>query len=189
MNIKPKVNGTKVVTGKIRLSYANIFEPRAAAEGQEPKYSVSIIIPKSDTETIAAINKAVEEAKEQGKAKWGGKIPANLKLPLRDGDEDRPDDEAYANSYFINANSTRKPEIVDRFGNRDLGPDDVYSGCYARVSLNFYAFNASGNRGVGCGLGNIQKLEDGERLGGAFSSAEDDFDFEEEELEDLDFLS
>ena len=156
MNIKPKVNGTKVVTGKTRLSYANIFEPRAAAEGQEPKYSVSIIIPKSDTETIAAISKAVEEAKEQGKAKWGGKIPANLKLPLRDGDEDRPDDEAYANSYFINANSTRKPEIVDRFGNRDLGRT-MLLGCYARVSLN-YAFNASGNRGIGCGLGNIQKL-------------------------------
>lgn len=177
VNIEPKRADTKVVTGKVRLSYANIHEPRAMNDGQEPKYSCSIIIPKADKKTIKLINEAIQAAIERDKHKWGGKVPANLKLPLRDGDEDRPDDEAYVDSYFINANSTRKPEIVDIYGNRDLGPDEVYSGCYARVSLNFYGFNAAGNRGVGCGLGNIQKLEDGERLGGGFSSAADDFDF------------
>lgn len=186
MNVKPKLNGTKVVTGKVRLSYANIFEPRAMSDDQEPKYSVSIIIPKSDTETLEAIKKAIAEAREQGKPKWGGKIPANLKLPLRDGDEDRPEDEAYANSYFINANSTHAPEVVDIYG-RPLGPDDVYSGCYARVSINFYPFNKAGNKGVGAGLGNIQKLEDGDRLGGSFAKAEDDFEFEEPAFDD--FLS
>ncbi len=186
-NIKPKQNGTRVVTGMVRLSYANVFEPRAI-EGQDPKYSVSLIIPKSDKATIKAIVNAIEAAKEQDKGKWQGKIPASLKIPLRDGDEDRPDDEAYADSYFVNANSIRKPEIVDRYG-KPMGPDDVYSGCYARVSLNFYGYNASGNRGVGCGLGNIQKLEDGERLGGGFTTAADDFEFDEDPIEDLDFLS
>lgn len=182
---QPKRKGAKVVTGMVRLSYANVHEPRSI-EGQEPKYSASLIIPRSDTATIKAIQEAIEEAKELGKTKWGGKIPTGLKIPLRDGDEDRPDDAAYADSYFVNANSARKPEIVDLQGNRDLGPNDVYSGCYARVSINFFAYSAAGNRGIGCGLGNIQKLDDGQPLGG-FSRAEDDFDFEDS-AEDLAFL-
>ena len=179
-----KQNGTKVVTGMVRLSYANLFEPRAANEGQVPKYSVSLIIPKSDTATIKAIQAATEEAKKRDKGKWDGKVPARLKTPLRDGDEDRPDDEAYADSYFVNANSTTKaPQVVDRYG-KSLGSEDVYSGCYARVSLNFYGYNEAGSKGIACGLGNVQKLEDGERLGGGFSTAEDDFDFDDD-----DFLS
>lgn len=182
---QPKRKGSKVVTGMVRLSYANVHEPRSI-EGQEPKYSASLIIPKSDTATITAVQEAIEEAKELGKAKWGGKIPTGLKIPLRDGDEDRPDDAAYADSYFVNANSARKPEIVDLHGARDLGPNDVYSGCYARVSINFFAYSAAGNRGIGCCLGNIQKLDDGEPLGG-FSRAEDDFDFEDS-AEDMSFL-
>lgn len=183
---KPKRVGTRVVTGMVRLSYAHLHEPYSI-NGEDPKYSVSLIIPKSDKATIEAIQEAVEEAKETYKHLWGGKIPANLKTPLRDGDEERPDDEAYANSYFINANSKRKPEIVDLKGNKELGPDEVYSGCYARVSVNFYGFNVSGNRGIACGLGNVQKLDDGEPLGG-FTRAEDDFDFIEDEDDD-DFLS
>ena len=182
---KAKRNGTKVVTGMVRLSYAHLHEPYAI-EGNDPKYSVSLIIPKSDKSTLQAIKEAIEEAKEKYKHLWGGKIPANLKTPLRDGDEERPDDEAYANSYFVNANSKRKPELVDLKGNKDLGPDEVYSGCYARVSINFFGYNAAGNKGIGCGLGNVQKLDDGEPLGG-FSRAEDDFDFEDDG--DDDFLS
>lgn len=185
-NYKAKRTGSKVVTGMVRLSYAHLHEPKSI-EGSEPKYSVSLIIPKSDTSTLKAINEAIKEAQEEGKGKWGGKIPANLKLPVRDGDEERPDDEAYADSYFINANSVRKPEIVDLRGNKGLGPDEVYSGCYARVSVNFYPFNVSGNRGIACGLGNVQKLDDGERLGGG-STAEEDFEFEEYDAEDDDFL-
>lgn len=183
-NYTAKRTGTKVVTGMVRLSYANLHEPKSI-DGSEPKYSVAIIIPKSDKATIKAINEAIEEAKELGKAKWNGKIPASLKTPLRDGDEERPDDEAYADSYFVNANSKRKPEIVDLRGSKGLGEDEVYSGCYARVSINMFGYNTAGNRGVGCGLGNVQKLDDGEPLGGA-TSAKDDFDFEE--LEEDDFL-
>ena len=180
----PKRTGTKVVTGMVRLSYAHLHEPHSI-DGTDQKYSVSLIIPKSDKKTLKAIQEAVNEAKENAKHLWGGKVPANLKTPLRDGDEERPDDEAYADAYFINANSKRKPEIVDLKGNKGLGPDEVYSGCYARVSINFYGFNVSGNRGIACGLGNVQKLDDGDPLGG-FSRAEDDFEFEE--YEDDDFL-
>ena len=177
-------NTTKVVTGIVRLSYANIWEP-ASVNGGTPKYSVSLIIPKSDTKTIAAINAAVDAAIKQGAAKFGGKIPnkAALKLPLRDGDTER-EDEAYKDSYFVNANSTTAPQIVDRAVQPILDRSEVYSGCYARVSVNFYAFNSNGNRGIACGLGNIQKIRDGEPLGGK-SSAVSDFSTDADE----DFLS
>lgn len=169
-----KNNSTKVVTGIVRLSYANVWEP-ASINGGSPKYSVSLIIPKSDTKTLTDINAAIDAAIEQGVGKFGGKKPnkAALKLPLRDGDTER-DDEAYKNSYFVNANSTTAPQIVDRAVNPIIDRSEVYSGCYARVSINFYAFNSNGNRGIACGLGNIQKVRDGEPLGGK-SSAADDF--------------
>lgn len=169
-------NSTKVITGKVRFSYANVFEPTAMQDGQKPKYNVSIIISKSDTKTVEAIKKAIEAAKEAGKSKIAdknGKIPVNLKTPLRDGDEEHPDDPAYENSYFINANSERKPGIVDRDLNPIMSRDDFYSGCYGRASINFYAFNVN-SKGIACGLNNLQKLEDGERLAGG-SSAEEDF--------------
>ncbi len=165
---------TKVVTGIVRLSYANVWEPKSINGGAE-KYSVSVIIPKSDTKTINAINAAVDLAIKEGAGKFGGKIPnkASLKLPLRDGDAER-DDEAYKGAYFVNANSKTPPQIVDKDLNPVLDKTEVYSGCYARVSLTFYAFNSNGNKGIACGLGNIQKIRDGETLGGR-SSAEDDF--------------
>lgn len=174
---------SKVVTGKVRFSYANIWEPKSI-NGSEEKYSVSLIIPKSDAKTIEEIQVAMEEAKQEGIAKFGGKIPANLKLPLRDGDIDRPDDEAYQGCYFINTNSKDKPQIVDKKVKPILDPNEVYSGCYGRASINFYAFNQNGNKGIACGLGNLQKLEDGEPLSG-HSRAEDDFEAYGED----DFLS
>ena len=164
---------TKVVTGIVRLSYANVWEP-ASINGSKPKYSVSLIIPKGDTKTNTEINAAIDAAIQEGAAKFGGKIPnkAALKLPLRDGDIER-DDEAYKGSYFVNANSTTAPEVVDRSLQRILDRNEVYSGCYARVSINFYAFNSNGNRGIACGLGNIQKVRDGEPQGGKTSAADD----------------
>jgi hypothetical protein len=173
-NTAKRTNPTKVITGVVRLSYANVWEPKSINGGAE-KYSVSLIIPKSDTKTLAAIKAAVNAAIEEGKGKFGGKIPnkAALKLPLRDGDIDRPDDEAYANSYFINANSNTAPQIVDKNVNPILDRSEVYSGVYARVSINFYAFNSNGNKGIACGLGNIQKIRDGEPLGGRTNAADD----------------
>jgi hypothetical protein len=169
-----RTNPTKVITGIVRLSYANVWEPKSINGGTE-KYSVSLIIPKSDTKTLNAINEAVDAAIEEGKGKFGGKIPnkAALKLPLRDGDIDRPDDEAYADSYFINANSITPPQVVDKNVNPVLDRSEVYSGVYGRVSVSFYAFNSNGNKGIACGLGNVQKVRDGEPLGGRTNAAEE----------------
>lgn len=167
------MSDTKVITGKVRFSYAHVHEPHAIQEGQDKKYSCSILIPKEDTKTIEKIEKAVEAAIEQGKGKWGGKVPKRLKLPLRDGDEER-DDEVYAGMMFVNAASKTKPGLVDKNTDPILEREEFYSGCYGRASLNFYAFDASGNRGIACGLNNLQKLEDGDHLGGG-SSAEEDF--------------
>lgn len=176
------VNATKVIV-PCRFSYLHCWEPDSV-NGGDPKYSVSAIIPKSDTKTINAIKAAVEQAKKDSVSKWGGKIPANLKLPLRDGDIDRPDDEAYANSYFFNANSRQAPQVVDARVQPILDQSEVYSGCYGKISVTFYGYNSNGNRGIAAGLGNIQKLRDGDSLGGR-SSAADDFQTEEDE----DFLS
>ena len=175
------VNRTKVITGKnTRLSYFHGWEPTSINGGPE-RYSVSVLIPKDDKETVKAINDAIDAAIEEGIAKFGGKKPnkAAIKLPLRDGDTER-EDEAYAGHWFINANSKTAPQIVDKAVKPILDRDEVYSGCYARVSLNFYAFNSNGNKGIACCLGNIQKIRDGESLGGR-SSATDDFSIEEDD--------
>ena len=183
-----KSNPTKVITGKCRASYANLNEPKSI-NGGKPKYSVSIVIPKSDTVTIGKIKTAIQAAytEGEGKLKGTGKtVPplAALKTPLRDGDVERPDDEAYANSYFVNANSDTAPGMVDRDRNPIMERSEIYSGIYARFSINFYAFNTNGNKGIACGLNNLQKLSDGVPLGGK-SKAEDDFD----DYDDDDFLS
>ncbi|AGR47409.1 hypothetical protein EMERY_79 [Brevibacillus phage Emery] len=175
---------TKVVTGKVRFSYAHLFKPTAIDDNQEPKYSVCLLIPKSDKETLRKIKTAVDAAKQAGVGTWGGKIPANLKTPLRDGDEERPDQPEYAGHYFLNANSKQKPGIVDKDCSEILDSTEVYSGCYGRASINFYAFNTAGNKGIACGLNNVQKIADGDFLGGR-SRAEDDFDAVEDDEEDF----
>jgi len=171
---------TKVVV-PCRISFANIWEPKSI-NGSEEKYSVSCLIPKSDKATLAKIQKAIEVAKEDAKSKkWGGKIPPNLKLPLRDGDIERPDDENYAGHMYFNATSKEAPQIVDRKVQPILDPMECGSGDYCNVSVNFYGFNANGNRGVAAGLGNIQLIKHGERLAGKASAASD---FEEVEGDD-----
>lgn len=174
-------NSTKVITGKVRFCYVNVFEPTAMNEGETPKYNVCIIISKSDTATIDKIKKAIEAAKVAGKAKLAdkkGNIPSNIKLPLRDGDIDRADDPAFENAYFINASSMRKPSIVDRDLNPIMDKSEFYSGCYGRASINFYAFNVQ-SKGIAAGLNNLQKLADGENLAGG-TTAEEDFGGENE---------
>lgn len=176
---------TKVITGvNTRWSYANVWEPKAM-EGGKPKFSVSLIIPKSDTVTVGKIKAAIEEAYRDGQSKLKGNaksVPAlsTLRTSLRDGDLERPDDPAYANAYFVNANSTTAPGVVDANRNEILDKSEVYSGCYGRASISFYAFNANGNKGIACGLNNLQKIKDGEPLGGR-ASAESDFATEEDE--------
>ena len=182
-------NPMKVITGpETRWSYANVWEPKSI-NGGTPKYSVSLIIPKSDTKTVEKIQSAIQAAYDegQGKLKGNGKsVPAlsALKTPLRDGDAERPDDPAYADSYFINANSAAAPGIVDVDRQPIIDRSEVYSGVYGRASINFYAFNSNGNKGIACGLNNLQKVKDGEPLGGK-SRAEDDFATENDD----DFLA
>ena len=187
-NVK-MTNPMKVITGtNTRWSYANVWEPKSI-NGGAPKYSVSLIIPKSDTKTITKIQAAIEAAYKEGEAKLKGNgrsVPALsvLKTPLRDGDTERPDDEAYADAYFINANSASAPGIVDADRQPIIDRSEVYSGVYGRASINFYAFNSNGNKGIACGLNNLQKIKDGEPLGGK-SRAEDDFASDDED----DFLA
>ena len=182
-------NPTKVITGpKTRWSYANVWDPKSI-NGGTPKYSVSLIIPKSDVATVKKIEAAIQAAYEEGESKLKGdgkSVPSLkvLKTPLRDGDLERPDDAAYADSYFINANSASAPGIVDADRQPILERSEVYSGVYGRASINFYAFNSNGNKGIACGLNNLQKIADGEPLGGK-SRAEDDFATDDDD----DFLS
>lgn len=182
-------NPTKVITGsKTRWSYANVWDPKSI-NGGTPKYSVSLIIPKSDMATVKKIEAAIQAAYEEGESKLKGNsksVPSLkvLKTPLRDGDLERPDDAAYADSYFINANSASAPGIVDADRQPILERSEVYSGVYGRASINFYAFNSNGNKGIACGLNNLQKIADGEPLGGK-SRAEDDFATDDDD----DFLS
>ena len=172
-------NPMKVITGPdTRWSYANVWEAKSI-NGGTPKFSVSLIISKSDTKTVAKIKAAIEAAYHEGESKLKGNgksVPplAALKTPLRDGDTERPDDDAYAGAYFINANATTAPGIVDADRNPILTRSEVYSGVYGRASISFYAFNSNGNKGIACGLNNLQKVRDGEPLGGK-ASAESDF--------------
>lgn len=174
-----------VITGLVRFSYANVFEPKSI-NGSDPKYSIAILVPKKDTEGVKRIKEAIEAAITDGIAsKFGGKKPPKMKLPLRDGDEERPDDEAYKGHYFFNASSKTSPKIVDKSLTEIIDPDEFYSGCYGRASINFYAFNTNGNKGIAAGLNNLQKIKDGVKLSGGTSPEEDFGDDFAENYDDL----
>ncbi|MHB1154876.1 MAG: DUF2815 family protein [Eubacteriales bacterium] len=188
-NINKANNPMKVITGpKTRWSYVNAWEAKSIAGGT-PKFSVSLIVPKSDTMTVAKIKAAINAAYQEGEAKLkanGKSLPPleTIKTPFRDGDIERPDDSVYANAYFINANSATAPGIVDVDRNPILIHSEVYSGVYGRASISFYAYNSNGNKGIACSLNNLQKVRDGEPLGGK-TCAESDFATEDNE----DFLA
>ncbi|GHV27352.1 hypothetical protein FACS18948_4590 [Clostridia bacterium] len=173
-----ETNERKVITGEVRLSYTNIWEAHSV-NGSEPKYGCAVLIPKTDVKTYEKINTAINAAYRDGSAKLKGNaksVPALaiLKTPLRDGDIDRVDDEAFAGCWFLNANSKQRPGVVDQQRAPITDQSEIYSGVYARISITFYAFNTNGNRGIACDLGNVQKLRDGKPLAGK-SRAEDDF--------------
>lgn len=167
-------NPTNVTTGKVRLSYAHLFKPYARP-GQEPKYSTTILIPKSDVATKQRIDAAIQAAIEAGvKSKWNGVRPPQIAIPIHDGDGPRPSDgmpfgPECKGHWVMTASSNRQQAVVDLNLNPILDQTQVYSGMYARVNVNFFAYNASGKKGIGCGLGPVQKLEDGEPLGGGIS--------------------
>ena len=162
---------TKVVI-PCRLSYAHVWNP-----GDDGKYSAALIID-PDEKLLKKIEEATKNAMIEGKSKLAnkaGKIPPNVKVPLRNADDEGRDDDAYVGKYFLNATTKQKPRIVDRRKNKIEDEDEVYSGCYCNVSVNFYAFAVEGNKGIACGLNNIQKVRDGEPLSGG-SSPDEDFE-------------
>lgn len=174
-----KVNLRKVIV-PCRFSYLFCFKPNVI-EGGEEKYSVSAIISKDDSKTVNMVMKAIEEAKKEHVEKWGGVIPLNLRIPLRDGDLEKPEDEAYRNSYFINATTKYKPQVIDRNLQPIFDASQVYSGCYGKISLVFYGYKFNGNVGVAASLGNIQKIKDGDYLGSRVNAV-DEFQVVEEEI-------
>lgn len=178
---------TKVVIGPVRFSYLSVWEAKSVNNGT-PKYSASLIIPKKNTALLKKINDAIALAKEQGKAKFGGKIPSNLKTPLHDGDVEREDDEAYADSFYIGANSSRQPGIVDASRSPITEKDDLYSGSYGYAVVNFYPYALDMSKGIAAGLEHIMKTKDGDRLGGGREDAETAFDGIAVEVEEDDFL-
>lgn len=180
-----EVAKTQCITGKVRFSYARVFQPQPNESGQD-RYSVCVLIPKSATKTLETVKACIDAAFKNGvKETFAGVAPKQWKNPLRDGDEERPGQPEYEGHFFLNASSINKPAVVDINLEPIITADEFYSGCYGRISLNFFAFNQKGNKGVGCGLNNLQKTHDGERLSGG-TSAEQDFaapmDDEDDEL-------
>lgn len=184
--ITPTVKDTKVVFGPCRLSYTHVFTKYAPdGDTDNGKYMTNVLIPKSEKETVKALQQAIEAAKKSGiVSKWGGKEPKNLELPLRNGDTDK-DDEVYEDCFFINAKSSTRPGICDKNKNPIVDEEEIYSGVYAYVSVSFYPYDKNGNRGIACGLNNIMKFKDGERLGGRTSAETDFADIDAEDDEDL----
>lgn len=181
--VKTGIQSTKVVTGKVRLSYVHVFEPYAQNEGDDPKFSVMLLVPKSDKVTLDKLRAAEKVALENGRSsKFGGKIPPNPQSIIHDCDEE-DDTEEYPERegcYRLNVSAKTKPGVVDQNVQPILDSTEIYSGCYARVSINAFPYNTSGNKGVSFGLNHLQKMADGEPLGGR-SRAEDDFDEVDEE--------
>lgn len=185
------INSTKVRIGKVRFSYLHVFEPRAIEGSNDSKYSATLIIPKSNTELVEQIKAAITNAFTAGVGKFGGKLPAKgtWRNPLRDGDLERPEDEAFAGSYFINASSKTKPGVVKWGPNGTLvnidDEEELYSGCYGYASVNFFAFNSNGSKGIACGLNNVLKTDNGDYLGGRTSAASDFGDMQPEGSGDM----
>lgn len=178
-------NATQITTGKVRFSYAYLFNPRPSMDGGPAKYSVTLLIPKSDKATLAKINAAMEAAKANFLAKHGGKkLPANLTSTLHDGDSARDGGEAFGpecrGCYVMTVSSTNKPVIVDALKTPITDPQELYSGCYGRAIINFYVYDYMGKRGISAGLNGIMKLHDGEPLaGGVVTDSDWDDDWED----------
>lgn len=180
MGFNKKISESSVRVGPVRFSFVYVFAPRKNEDGSDGKYGVQLLIPKSDKEAVSIINAAFESAKQAGvHSKWKGKMPASMKnktTPLRDGDDEKEGDPTYEGMWFINCNSPTKPGVrvlENGIISEALDSDDFYSGCWGAATINFYAYEASGNLGVAAGLNNVIKTKDGERLSGGHTAEED----------------
>lgn len=171
-----QVNPTNVTTGQVRLSYVHLFQPYASPSGGEPKYSATILVPKSDVATKQRIDAAIQAAISAGVAsRWNGIRPPQVSVPIHDGDGVRPSDgmpfgDECKGHWVVTASSKQQQAIVDMNLNPIINQTEVYSGMYARVNINFFPYANSGKKGIGCGLGPVQKISDGEPLGGRISA-------------------
>lgn len=178
-NYNKKISDTTVRLGEVRFGYVNVFEPKKNDDGED-KYSICVLIPKTDKQAIKLVEEAIAAAEQKGKtSKWGGKIPSNRKTPLRDGDNEDDRGEEYKGMMFLNASASTKSKpgvrvLENGVISEALDNDDFYSGCWGAVTLNFFPFDAKGNKGVGAGLNNVIKTRDDEKLAGG-ASAESDF--------------
>lgn len=170
--VNNNLRNLRVVTGRIRFHYVNLFEPRETFEGSTPRYGMCLMISKGDCETLDNINRAIETAIQAGECIWSGKSLDNISVPLRDGDGERVDKTEFKGCYFLNATSKYMPEVVDENCFTITDPEEVYSGCYGRVAIRFFPYSKEGNIGVGCCLHNVQKLEEGEKLAVRISALE-----------------
>lgn len=178
------VNETKVVFGPCRLSFTHVFNKYSPNGEGDGKYMTNVLIPKSEKKTIKALEQAIEAAKKAGVvSKWGGKEPKKLDMPLHDGDD--KDDDVYQDHFYINAKCKTRPGVVDKSKNPIVDEEEMYSGVWAFVSVTFYAYDASGNRGVACGLNNLMKFKDDDHLGGRISADSDFADIDDVDDEDL----
>ena len=168
------ITDTKVLTNEVRFSYAHVFEPWGA-NGAEPKYSVSILIPKSDTETHETLVTAIANAEKAGVEKFGKGFKSRLHQQIHDGDKEKPDDPNYKGMWYVNCSNKMAPQVVDAECNRIEDPEAAYSGCYGRITVNMYPYSVSGSQGISASLQNVQVLRDGPRLGGSRASAASDF--------------
>ena len=175
------LNKNQVVTGEVRLSFVNVFEPKAVNESETPKYSLTAIVPKSDTKTVEAIKAAIKAAIEGGAQKhFGGRIPQNVTTTFRDGDTETDDIGVlqkekypeYANSYYIRLSTKNKPKVLNADRQEIIDPAEIYSGCYGRVSMTFFAYSKEGKRGISASLNNVMKTRDGEPLTSALQGDE-----------------
>lgn len=182
--ITPKVDDSRIVFGPCRLSYVHVFEKWVPEGEKEGKYSVTILIPKSEKQTLKAINEAIENAKKKAvAAKWDGKEPKKLDIALKDGDE--KEDENFAGHWYINAKSNTRPGIIDRHKAPITDEEEMYSGVWAYCSVAFFGYKVSGNAGVAAGLNNLMKFKDDEHFGGKQSADSDFSDIDSEDDDDL----
>jgi len=175
---------TKVMIGEVRFSYANVHVAQAINGSSDLKYSVVLLIPKTNKVLMAKIRAGIEAAKKEGvSTKWKGKLPPKIDITLHDGDEDKPDNEEYAGHYYLNCNNKRKPGIMVRQDGENYpltNVDDFYSGCYGFATINFFPYDSAGKKGIGASLNNLLKTRDGERLSGGASAEQDFADFSDE---------
>lgn len=169
----------KVLTGEVRLSYVHLVEPRVKKPGDEPKYSVTLLIPKTDYATKADIDASIQAAAQDALSRvWNGAAPPTINVPIYDGDGVRPSGEPFGDEckghWVMSASTINKPQVVGVQNiAQELPPREIYSGMYARVTIRFFGYSNSGNKGIGCGLGNVMKTRDGDSLSGSTSAASD----------------